>query len=178
MLTGHVGTAVHDTIRAGNLVGQSQVNAQLQVSHWLSRVSHLALQIDVPASTRILGEAPSFHRPIDRAREPQAEAMPAVRDGIVHELDIRGFEGYPAEGAFLAAPLQLDLAKLATPGDILGLVRLLAGGASVRNHVLGPSSRRHLLHSLRNQGGASTDHEPGPDDPHPATVYGSTVHTV
>ena len=46
--------------------------------------------------------------------------MAAVRDGIVNELDIRGFEGYPAQRTLAATPLQFDLVKLfATSGHVL-----------------------------------------------------------
>jgi hypothetical protein len=119
MLTGEIFTGIDHAIRTGKLVGQSQVNAEVDLSNGFCSVSNRALEIDVPATARVLGEAARLDRAFDRPRQPQPKPLATVRDRVALELDIRSFKRYPPTRAFATTPLELDLLKLTSLGDIL-----------------------------------------------------------
>ena len=83
MSTSEIVTAIDDAIGAGNLVDQSKVNTDLRLANRLQCIGNLALEVHVPAAPRILGEAPGLDDAFDRAGQPQPEAMPTIRDGVV-----------------------------------------------------------------------------------------------
>ena len=120
MSTGEILAAIDDAIRTGDLTLQAQVNTQGKMTNWRWRLCHLALEVDVPAALRIWRETAGLDDALDRTRQPQAEAVPTIGNGIVLEPDIGGFEGYPAQGALFRAPLELDLFTLASSCHVLG----------------------------------------------------------
>ena len=74
--------AIYDAVRAGNLTFQTKVDAKVQMSDRLVCISDFALKIDVPASTGIVGKAPSLDGALDWAREPHT--TPAI-DMLLHK---------------------------------------------------------------------------------------------
>ena len=112
--------AIYDAVRAGNLTFQTKVDAKVQMSDRLVCISDFALKIDVPASTGIVGKAPSLDGALDWAREPHAEAMSVVGDRVVFQTDVGGLEGNSAERALPTTLFQLDLLTLPASCDVLG----------------------------------------------------------
>ena len=111
--------AVHDPIRAGNLVAQSEVNADLGLPKRFATVGNLAVQVNIPAATAILREATRFDLACDFAREPEMEKATAVFHGVANQTNAAHLEGYPTKRAFMATPGQARFAALATPGSVL-----------------------------------------------------------
>ena len=81
MSTGKILTAIDDAIRAGNLVRQPQVDAEVEVSHRLGGVGHLTLKIDVPATASVLREAAGLEC-LPLAERAETEAMIAVGNRV------------------------------------------------------------------------------------------------
>lgn len=120
VLTGEVLAAIGVAhVGAGDLVFDTQIDANLCLPHRLCCVFNLALQVDVPASTGVLGEAAFFDHALDVSGTPQAKQATGVPDGIADEFDAVHFERYPAQMPLAAAPGKTTLAELLTLLDIL-----------------------------------------------------------
>src|SRR5207253_2270558 len=76
--TCEIGATIDDAIGAGDLRRQPQVNPEVKMPRWFLGINNLALEVDMPPATSILAETARFHDAPNGAREPQAEAMPAV----------------------------------------------------------------------------------------------------
>ena len=89
MSTGKVLTAVDDPIGAGNLVHQPQIDTNLCLPYGCCRIGHLTLEVDVPASSRILRKASRLDDALDGPRQPQTKAVSAVGDRVLVETSYR-----------------------------------------------------------------------------------------
>jgi len=110
-LAHEVVAAVELAIGAGDLIGEPQVDADLAVANGFDGVCNLALEVDVPTATGILGETAFFELAFDVAGQPQSQETTAVPDGITPQLDAIGFERYPPQRTLAAAPGQATLAE-------------------------------------------------------------------
>src|SRR5262249_34550161 len=101
------------------LIGEPQVNANLDIPSRYARVFNFALEIDVPATTGILCEAPSLRHTMNRTREPKAEAALQIFDAVALDLEKARLEGYPSQRPLPRTPLQAALVTGFSLGDIL-----------------------------------------------------------
>jgi hypothetical protein len=118
VLTCQILSAVHHAIGTGHLLRQTQVDTDLGFSQRFCAVGNLALQVDVPPATGVLGEASGLHGSLDGTRQPQAQetatkadGIPSYADGLIREWD-------PAKGALAGTPPQTTLAELTSPEGI------------------------------------------------------------
>ena len=118
VLACQVGTAVDPAIRAGDLLRQAQVNADLRIAKRFSAIFNLTLEVEVPAATGILAEAPGFQRPFNGARQPQAKDPATEANGVPLNADRLIGERYPSQRALAAAPGQTAFAELPPTGGV------------------------------------------------------------
>ena len=97
-------------IRAGELILQPQVNADLRITQRDSSIFNLTLEVDVPASAGVLRKVPCFHAALPWSRLPETDASTLIGDLRSAEADTAALERYPAQRPLTAAPLEFDLA--------------------------------------------------------------------
>lgn len=132
-------SGVFDTIRAGNLVLQSEVNPDLGSPQRCAWIVNLTLQVHVPVSLGILSKASRFDSPLDRSRQPEAEASPLVRDRVTLDTDTASFKRNPPQRAFLTAPLQANLFAVFPLADVF--LADFAEGIGMQAQVMASTSR-------------------------------------
>src|SRR5262245_31609649 len=123
MSTSQIVPTIDDAIRTGNLISQPQINPDFCLPYRLDGIYNLTLEIDVPTTPSILRKAASLDSPFNRTRQPEAEAMPTIRNGVAIKTDIGSVvgttpKGDPVARPFLATPLQFDLLKLFAPRGV------------------------------------------------------------
>jgi hypothetical protein len=89
VLSGQVLPGIDDPIGASDVFTQTQVNADLSMSEWFGTLNYFALQVHVPATACVLGEASGFESPFDRTRQPQAKNTATKVDFIPSYADSR-----------------------------------------------------------------------------------------
>jgi hypothetical protein len=71
-------------VAALELIRRPQINTNLSIPQRYAGVLNLALDVDVPAATGILGETPSFWCPFDGARGPEAISVAERSFPLLH----------------------------------------------------------------------------------------------
>jgi hypothetical protein len=126
-------------IRAGELVLESKVNANVSRTKRHARTLNLALEVDVPVSTRVLGKTPCLDGTTHWPRLPEAQILTFVRHLTSTKADTAAFERYPPQRALLAAPFELDLVSNAlTSGVFLTDFAQGIGGTHLRRDTVIP----------------------------------------
>ena len=105
---------------------QAQINAKVLLARSCRFFWCLTNEVDVPTSPRILGEVATFDRVGKVTTVPEPETVTGIADGILQNLNARGFEGNPAQRP-LTAPAQSPFLLLLTAVGVFladGLHRL------------------------------------------------------
>jgi len=158
VLPRQVRSAVDHAIGAGDLLGQAQVNADFGVSGRLRAVCDLALQVDIPAATGVLGEAPGFDRPFDSTRQPQAKKPTTEANAVSVEVDGLIGKGYPAERAFAGTPGQATCAELPLPRDVLCADTLHSLGVETERFGCASNEGMQVIHRQETPVPAPSEH--------------------
>lgn len=127
-------------IRTRCLIFETQINANLSITKRRTCVFDFTLEVDVPTSTSVLGEASGFDVALDRARQPEFKGSPKVGDRVACNLQESGLERHPAQRLLAAAPLETPLAKLLASGGVLSAY--LRDGIRVQAQLFRRASRQ------------------------------------
>lgn len=128
------------SITTPELMRQPQVNANLGIAQRDAAILNLTLEVDVPAATSILCEAPGFRCALHGTRGPETDTALEVLETVTAYLQEARFERYPTQRPFPRTPFQPTLMTCLALRDILPAY--LGNGIAVQSKLSTGTSHR------------------------------------